>query len=381
MEHFESDLPASQAPKLLHAVIDNTLDDLDSGAFCNSDRRKQNITLYQDGPIEPSSELPPPAAINVCSRQKAVLLIGNDRSVLQNYERLLRHNGFVVRRAQDGREGLRLQADCGPFCVIIIDCRLHNWSEVVTTIRLRDSLQRMLIGAMEWLDEGEESISRSTDIDGIPAAINKEDLTRALGKLEFWATKAEVDQAYRALTPAQLRILQKAADFRARTFGRAARGRDGSDLLREAVLKAFIGNDTGGRRWYRSVDFFWFLFRAITSVADNWKKRGALELQTYSACEALTRGPEGQETSPLESIPSRDPAAEQRLLAKAEVEWIFRTFEHDREATLVLTSWSQGMKKEEIIKDCGLTRIEYNAAAKRIRTQLKTKNGGGTNDK
>jgi DNA-directed RNA polymerase specialized sigma24 family protein len=239
----------------------------------------------------------------------------------------------------------------------------------------------MLIGSMGRLDGGEELTARPSNIAGIPAVITREDLERALGRLEFCATKAEVDQAYKALTPAQLRTLQEGADFRARAFGRAARGRDGSDLLREAVLKAFIGDDAGGRRWYPSINFFWFLTRAVTSVADNWKKRGALERQTYRACEIAPSDSEGRETSALQSIPSRDQAADQRLLAKAEVEWILSIFENDSKASLVLRGWSEGLEAKEIMGESGLTLYEYKAAARRIRTRLKTKNGGGTNGK
>ena len=80
----------------------------------------------------------------------AVLLIENNKSHLRLLATLLRHNGYVVRSADNGSEGLRLYEQCEKFFAVIIAYELPgNWFHIAAAIRRRDSSQKMVIEALD----------------------------------------------------------------------------------------------------------------------------------------------------------------------------------------------------------------------------------------
>jgi CheY-like chemotaxis protein len=376
MAHIDSDLPTGQPPSLLHTVIDNTSNWKDDETIVVDDRLETKVLPFERQGLEPPLSSPP-AQINDSS--KSVLVIENDKSLLRTFAKLLTHNGYAPRSARDGREGLRLYEHCGPFFSVIIDCNLPDqWADIATAIRRRHSPQRMLIAAFDY--QIDDPPLRPSALSDIPILFEIKDLGKTFGELQFWATKDEVDHAYKNLTHPQLLWLQNRADWRARGLGRSARGREGSDLLQEAILGAFIGDARNGRRWYRNVDFITFLDGAVRSVANNWKNQRILELQTYSASEIAIRDSEREGNSPLDKIPSGDPSGDRCVIAKEQVERIFSMFNDDDKATLILKAWSKQMEKEEIIQEHGLTSQDFDAAVRRIRTLVrKMRNGGRAN--
>lgn len=181
------------------------------------------------------------------------------------------------------------------------------------------------------------------------------------------ATREEIDQAIERLSDGELLRLKKFANWRIRGLGRASLRRDGEDLLGEALTATMAGADGSetGRRWNKKVDFVKHLIEAMRSISDHWKEQfDAREARVES--EIMVIKPDGEESSPLDLVETGQPGAERVLLAKEEVGQVFRMFENDDEAILVLEGWVEGMTGPEII-GLGLTPQQYEAAVKRIR--------------
>ena len=181
------------------------------------------------------------------------------------------------------------------------------------------------------------------------------------------ATREEVDQAIQRLTDVQLLRLKKFADWRIRGLGRASLRRDGEDLLGEALTSTVAGADgsAGGRRWNKRVDFVKHLTEAMRSISDHWREQFD-EREARVESEVIVVNPNGEERSPMAQVQSERPTADRILLAKEEVANIFKLFEKDDDAILVLEGWVEGMTGPEII-ELGLTPQQYEAAVKRIR--------------
>jgi len=301
--------------------------------------------------------------------------------LLKIIKEFLEREGYVVRSARNGAEGLRLYGFCAPFDVVLIDYCVPQTNgveidyfapqkdgiELAMAILKKDPLQRMVIWASDY--QHEDAVPRPTDLMHIPFVIGTRQLRKWLEKLQYWATREEVVQAIAALSDADLRKLTKIA--RVRGLGSTPRGA-WEDLPGEALLSTLIGaeHSGNGRRWNKRVDFMTYLAGAMRSISNHWKDK--FDQREVLECEAVKCDAEGQELSPLDNVASGDTAADQRLITKQKVERIFRMFNGDEHASLVLQGWSKGMKKSEVMQEHGLTEKQYQAAVKRIRVKLVT---------
>jgi len=347
-----------------------------------------------------------PTAINAGSR--SALVIENDKSLLTAFRQLLKHEGYVVRSAPDRAEGLRLYSHCRPFDVVLIDYYVpqtdgvkidcfepqKDWIELARAIRERNPSQRMAIAAFDY--ERPDQVPCPTELKDIPVLVNALQLSELLAKLQCWATREEIDQAIAALSPAQWLKLQKFAKWRVCVLPRSA-SYNWNDLLNEALLSTLNGaqGNGSGRRWNKRVDFLMHLTGAMRGISSQRKdKAGGREVLE---CEAVKCDGEGQELPLLDNLGPGDspderlrfavtegfqPAAERQLIAKEEVERMFRMCKDDKVATFVLEGGSEGMKKNEIMQKYELTAKQYDAATKRIRVKLLgPRNGGGGGEK
>jgi CheY-like chemotaxis protein len=358
--------------------------------------------LGTEGVVMGGAARPPsPTAINAGSR--SALVIENDKSLLPAIKQLLKHEGYVVRSARDRAEGLRLYSHCRPFDVVLIDYYVPQTDgvkidyfapqkdgiELARAIRDINPSQRMAITAFDY--EHPDQVPRPTELKDIPVLVNALQLSELLAKLQCWATREDIDQAFAALSPAQWLKLQKFAKWRVPVLPRSA-SCNWNDLLNEAVLSTLTGaqGNGNGRRWNKRVDFLMHLTGAMRGISSQRKDKAVG--REILECEAINCDAAGQELSPLDNLGPGDsrnerlrfavtegfqPAAERQLIAKEEVERMFRMFKEDKEATFVLEGGSEGMKKNEIMQKYELTEKQYDAATKRIRVkQWGPRNGG-----
>jgi CheY-like chemotaxis protein len=364
----------------------------------------QTLTEGRYDAVQPqqaaSGSTPSPTTINAGS--KSALVIEHVRSLLTVTREILKRDGYVVRSAPDCAEGLRLYSLYAPFDVVIIDHDVPQRSgdeidylesqtqgiELAMNIRQINPSQEMIIAAYQY---GEKVPPRPTELKDVPVLASTKQLRKSLEKLQYWATREEIDQAIGALSPAQWLKLQKYAKWRVPVLPRSA-SYDWKDLLNESLLSTLIGaqGNGSGRRWNKRVDFLMHLTGAIRGISSQRKdKTGAREILE---CEAINCDAAGQELSPLDNLgpgDSRDerlrvavtegfqPAAERQLIAKEKVDGMFRDFKDDKEATFVLEGGSEGMKKHEIMQKYELTEKQYDAATKRIRLKLLGPRNGG----
>jgi CheY-like chemotaxis protein len=186
------------------------------------------------------------------------------------------------------------------------------------------------------------------------------------------ATKDEIVSAIKTLTPTDRRKLQKFADWRVRGLGRAGCGSTGEDLFQEALVSTFTGaeNTGAGRRWNKSgVDFFGYLRGAIQSISFCWKQKCS-RWEPSLESDLVTRNADGEEMSPFDILTSSEPAADQCLSVKEEIERKFKIFANDKEAIAVLQARLEGVTTaREIMQEHNLTKRHYESALKRIRCQ------------
>jgi len=326
-------------------------------------------------PLEPS--LPPTKSIN--ASPKSALVVENDESLVNCFRELLKKGGYAVRLASDAEEGLRLFRECGPFNVVLInyyippregvgiDCLAPQQThgvELAMAIQHKNPSQGIIIVALDY--------QRAADVPRPPQLMHIPVLTQTgNGQLRSLLETIEVHRAINALTRSELLKLQRIAKFRIRGIGRAARGRDWEDLLDEAIYRTLIGaKDTqNGRHWNRSVSFAQHLKGAVWGIADYWKKQFKDE-RIYLVSELLIHDAEGDDYSPIDTVPSRQVPADQHLIDKDEKERVLVLFGDDREALQVLQGLMDGLRKTEIMSRHGLDERKYAAALKRIRLKL-----------
>ena len=359
-------------------------------------------------PTPPSGSTPLPTTINAGSR--SALVIENNKSLMTIIKKLFNRAGYVVRSAPDGAEGRRLYELYKPFDVVLIDyfvpptdgveidcCapQQKHGIELARAIRDINPSQMLIITAFSY--QHEDEVPRPAELMDIPVVISTLQLRNLLEKLQYWATREEIDQAIARLSPAQWLKLQKSAKWQGLFLPRSARY-NWEDLLQQALLSTFIGaqGNGSGRRWNKSKDFVKYLTKgAMRGISSNWWDK--FDEREIPECEAIKPNAEGQELSPLDNLGPGDspnerlriagaegfqPAAERGLIAKEKIKGIFRMFQDDEEATLVLEGWSVGMEKNEIMRKYELTAKQYEAATKRIRAKLRgRRNGGGGDEK
>lgn len=338
-------------------------------------------------PPEPTPEPSLRPTKSMSASPRTVLLVENDKSLLNFLRTSLTDEGYAVRTAANSEEGLRLYRDFAPFNVVLIDycvpqrdgegIDLHaplqtSGTTLAMAIRENNPSQGIIIAALDYCKAGE--VPRPQKLKHVPLLID-------VCKLHSLLEKIEVDRAIEALTHSELLRLQQFADFRVRGLGRAARGRTGEDLFGEALLRTLIGTEATqrGRHWNKSVDFVWHLTRAMQSISNCWKRQFK-EKEACFVSELLTHNAEGQEHSPLDNVVSGQAAADQLLIEKDEENRVLTIFKDDPEATQVLQGLLDGLKKIEIKSKYVLDEKQYTAAVKRIRVTLLGRRNDGEKD-
>jgi CheY-like chemotaxis protein len=330
-----------------------------------------------------AAPLPPPRSIN--ASPKSALLVENDEHLLNFLRRSLTDEGYAVRTAANGEEGLRLYHDCAPFNVVLINycvppsngigidylapLQTHGIG-LARAIRQIHPSQGIIIAALAYRNAGE--VPRPRELMHIPLLIDISNF-----QLRSLLEKIEVDRAIEALTSSELLRLRQFAAFRVLGLGRNARGRTGEDLLQEALMRTLIGAEDAqnGRHWNKDVDFERHLTGAMQSISNSWKRQFK-ETEAYLISEFPVHDAEGQEHSPLDHVASGHAAADQRLIEKDEEDRVLTMFKDDPEAAQMLQDFLDGLKKNEIKARYGLDERKYAATVKRIRVKLLGRRNG-----
>jgi CheY-like chemotaxis protein len=308
-------------------------------------------------------------------RNKSALVIEYDKSLSRMFTAFLKSDHYLVRTAYKSEDALRLYGDCGPFEVVLIDYRMpkKNGIDIALDILKQDPTQPTIIIAPEYRSEDE--VPRRNELMNIPFLLEMSNsrLRKVLERLQPWATREEVDRAITALTTAQLSRLQRYGDALVR-FSQGADHRTGEDLLQEALRLTLEGKEDGGngRRWNKRVTLETYLAGAIKSISR--RRKGDSPPLEY---DTVRRDVDGQEFSLLDNVAACDIPADQRLITEERFNRILGMFKDDPEAVLVLQSWSEGMKRNQIMQEHGLSEKQYRAAVKRIRMKLLSPTNGG----
>jgi hypothetical protein len=188
-----------------------------------------------------------------------------------------------------------------------------------------------------------------------------------------YATREDVERAVESLSPADWTRLENFAKYKIRGLGRKAANRDHEDLSREAITSTWIGagDPNEGRRWRnKGVTFFAHILGAMRSIASHWKE-AADEDEAYLDSELTVETEDGEMLSPVENAPSAAAGPERTLAAKEQLGVIYRLFQNDDDAALVLEGIREGWGGAEIMEQLGLPKNLYEAALKRIRYRVK----------
>ena len=384
LERFKGLLDAAKQPQRdkIHTAVDNSIPNsmeidpihnagLDPNRIDCSAGTVVSPPLQADLPRRPVlSLMVSPTPMNTSNR--SALVIEHDRS-LKMFARILKDKGYVVRTAYESEDAVRLYRDCAPFDVVLVDYLMLRRSEfgIAIGILKQDPTQPMIIIAPEYCTEVE--VPRPNELQHIPLLLDMSNgrLRKLLQTCQRWATREEVDRAYDALTDTELLKLRQFGNGRV-YFARGTDRRSGEDLLQEALRSTLEGAEGGGsgRRWNKRVTFFLHLIGAIRGISGRREGDGAL-----LECDSFRRDADGKETSLLANIAARNIRADQRLIVEEEFNLVLGQFRDDPAAVLILRSWSEGMKKNEILAE-GLTDNQYRAAVKRIRMRLLSPTNG-----
>jgi hypothetical protein len=187
-----------------------------------------------------------------------------------------------------------------------------------------------------------------------------------------YATREDVEKAVEQLSPEDEMRVEKFAQYRIRSLGRRAKGTY-DDLKAEAIASIWIGaeNLDEGRRWRKTeVTFVQQLIGAMRSISSHWHE-AADENEAWLDSEVSIQTEDGNQLSPLDIAPSGAPDQERAFLAKEQLGAIYRLFQNDDDAALVLEGIREGWTSSEIIENLGLPKNKYEAALKRIRYKVK----------
>jgi hypothetical protein len=187
-----------------------------------------------------------------------------------------------------------------------------------------------------------------------------------------FGTKADVDAAITALSPADGRRLEQFARYKMKGLGKRARGNTHEDLLQQAMLSICEGTEgiDAGRRWPMAVPFPVFVAGVMRSIASHWAD-SYHEQEAQCESDLLIEGDSGSTVSPLDNAPSSAPALDRGIIAKEELAEVLALFKDDDNAIIIIEGWEEGWTPREIIEL--MTKAEYAAGVKRIRYKVKAK--------
>jgi hypothetical protein len=187
------------------------------------------------------------------------------------------------------------------------------------------------------------------------------------------ATKEEIEEAFAALTDAQVIRLTKVSAYRHGALGARRAGRHEGDLLSDAITAMLEGR----RKWIKAnVALVPFILGVMKSLASHIRTGKAVD-----AFDELTPNPANDDDNAedfVEQIPTAAPTDPERILRARELDGQVRErFKEDPEVLLVYEAFLDNMKGAEIQSCLGLSEKEYNAAALRLRRGVEKFAKGG----
>lgn len=185
--------------------------------------------------------------------------------------------------------------------------------------------------------------------------------------IEKAASLDEIEAAITTLTPEQLTALMAFANWRVRGLGYKKAGRDGSDLLQEAITSIC----SGIRRWDRDkVNFLNLLKGAVRSISDNWR-RATDDDEARLETDVVRVSSSGQEINPMLQVttPALDGRRHQK--AKQDLEFIENLLVQRETAALIFMASWDGLSGPEIRAELNLSIREYETEVRWIRRTVK----------
>lgn len=199
--------------------------------------------------------------------------------------------------------------------------------------------------------------------------MKKTDKTSRRVPEEKAATSEEIVAAVEALTRQESRRLERFARGAISSLGRAARGRDWEELLREAVSASYDGR----RRWNKeSVDFTRHLVGAMWSISSHWRDQFDPN-EAFLESEVIRVSSDGQPSSHLLNVPSPVADPERELVAKEEVGRIELIASNNILASVIVGGLRDRMTGSQIREELGISQKDYETAMKWLRRNVKDK--------
>jgi len=135
------------------------------------------------------------------------------------------------------------------------------------------------------------------------------------------------------------------------------RPNDAEDVVQEAICRVFSGATERKRQWPHGLDFFVFMSGVMRSIASERPQVGIRPNQDVELDDTL-------------SAASGMPGPESEISLRDMEAYLMQLFGGDEDAGLMLMSWSEGLKKSEIIAMNQWDPKKYEAVRKRIRRSL-----------
>jgi DNA-directed RNA polymerase specialized sigma24 family protein len=184
------------------------------------------------------------------------------------------------------------------------------------------------------------------------------------------ADPEEVRRALNALGEAELIKLHELAGFLAFPLRGRSWGIGEEDLLQEAVLRLLRGT----RKWRpEKVDLVGLLGGIMESIVSALRKSAKRGEKPALECDLLVRDADGRDLpSPLQTAADSRPDPERSLIMREAQtqEQLFQEIEvlfvGDPLPSFILSEWKRGTKGPEIMSVMGLTRQQYDTAARRM---------------
>jgi hypothetical protein len=183
------------------------------------------------------------------------------------------------------------------------------------------------------------------------------------------ATREEIVAAVESLTRQERLRLEHFARGEVSSLGRAARGRDWEELLREALYATYEGR----RRWNKeAVDFTRHLIGAMWSISSHWRAQFDPD-EPFLESELISISSDGQTSSPLLNVPSPVANPERELAAKEEVERIELIASNNTFASVIVGGLRDRMTGPQIREELGISQKDYESAMKWLRRNVRDK--------
>jgi hypothetical protein len=180
----------------------------------------------------------------------------------------------------------------------------------------------------------------------------------------------EIGAAIDSLSKEDLWRLEQYARWRLKGIGRAARGHNYEDLLRESIMATC---DPERRRWnIEKVSFVQHLKGVMRSISSHWLEKFDSDEPILEA-EAIRSDGSGYEINPLLEAESPIPDPERTLAAKEELLQIEMLLIDRPLASLIVDGMKEGHSGAEIKQILEITQTQYETEMKWLRRNARDK--------